>query len=188
MKLIRFLWLAVLLVGLPLFVLAQVTVPDPNDPGAFLKAVFDAINGKDWYVTAGLAVVGAIWAVRKFLAPKVAFFATDAGGVVLNLGMTFGLGLSAALLAHQPVTLALLGKLLAAAFTLGGGWAIARKLLRAFGPLLGKIPGIGGVLAKVAAWLSGGDVPAKVTEVANLKYEPETPGSGPSVASSLDKR
>lgn len=59
--------------------LGQVLAPDPEQTGAFVKVVVDAIASRNWPLLASLGVVALVWAVRKFGSTRIPWLGTDRG-------------------------------------------------------------------------------------------------------------
>jgi hypothetical protein len=161
---------------LPALALGQTAGASPDEFGAFLRAFLDApVIGK---VVLGL--VAGVWLLRKF-GTKIpwgvgSFLATSEGGTVFALFAAVVAYVGAAYVGGVPVTLALVGKALSAAVVAGGGWTMARRLLRLVSPLVARIPRVGAPLAKVFDVLSGAtakqEIAAKTTEL----YKTMRPG------------
>lgn len=94
-----------------------------------------AETGNTWLLLPlGLAAI--VFAVRFFLAAKVPFFATKAGGALLTLALALAGGLASSLLSGKGMSLHVLidaGKI---AFTAAGGWTLLKHLL---GPALDSL-------------------------------------------------
>lgn len=62
------------------------TLVDPGvDVGAYLKALANAFENSDWRYLASLLIVGVVWGLRKWGAPRYPWFGTDRGGAALAL-------------------------------------------------------------------------------------------------------
>lgn len=140
--------IALLALAVPVLGFAQ-DVPPP-DPGAvilelpvdlppivgpeedllgFAGLVINAIQSRNYFLLASLAVIGLVWAARKFLGAKVPFFRTDLGGVSLSLLMSLGATLGAAFLAGTPFGWPLLIQALGVALGASGALVYVKKLL-----------------------------------------------------------
>ncbi len=113
----------------------------PDDPSGFVKLLIDAALGGRWPLVVALVLVALVWGLRKFLAPKVPFFATGGGAAVLNIATSFSLALATPLLAGVVFSPALLWVALQASLAAAGGWSLLSHLL----PL---IPGMGDLFAR----------------------------------------
>lgn len=120
----------------PLAVFAQASppaLPSPDDLGAFASAIFGAVAGKQWGYLVALAVIGLVFAIRKFagklpapVGPALeAFFQSDPGGVILAFLVAFATALAAAGSLSGAVLLAALKTALVAM----GGFSLINKLL-----------------------------------------------------------
>lgn len=125
----------------------------PETLDQFLQLVLGAVSAGKWSSVAALALVAAVWAVRKFIAPKAPFFATGEGGAVLTIASSFVGAFATAVLAGTPFTWVLVWSSLQVALLAAGGWSLLKHLL----PLLLKIPGLG-------AFFAAGDATASVAK------------------------
>lgn len=94
-------------------------------------AVEGAKTGNAWLLIA-LAVVALVFVARKFLGPKIPFFATKAGGALLTLLSSFGGAVTAALASGQKMTPILALGAFKIAFAAAGGWTIVKHLFTLF--------------------------------------------------------
>ncbi|MET0405641.1 MAG: hypothetical protein ABW123_24695 [Cystobacter sp.] len=84
--------------------------------GEVVKLVVQAVSSRNWGLLACALVLGAVYAVRRFLSARVPWLSSDVAGVVLSMATAVSLSLVAALQSGTPVTLSLvLGALLTAA-------------------------------------------------------------------------
>lgn len=120
----------------------------PENPEEFAKLVFQAASEGKWLSLVALALIGIVWAVRKYGAPKVPFFATSEGGAIVNIVTSFVLALSGALLAGTPPTWGMAWVALQTSFLAAGGWSLVRNLLPFF--------------ARFVPWLGSGDASASI--------------------------
>ncbi len=178
--------LIVLALALPLVVLAQEVIPptiNPDDLGALFSAglhAFSLSGPARWFSLLFVGVLLVVWAVRKFVPATTqvgAFIRTSEGGTVLG----WVVSAAGALLAKVLVGGALSWPIAAAAFVAAAGgtgalWSQGRRLLRLLVPLVAKIPGVGGPLAGLLGYLSGGDVAAQVQAKAAAGFVPVPPG------------
>jgi hypothetical protein len=111
------------------------SLPTPDNLADFGKALFAAVTAHQYWLLASLVLVGLVWALRKYLAPKVPFLASDAGGALLSFLVAFASGLGVALMGGTPMSAALALTVFVAAFKVSGGWALLMHLLD---PLLTK--------------------------------------------------
>lgn len=108
----------------------------PDNLEMFFKLVLGAATAGKWAQLAALALVAAVWALRKFIAPKAPFFATGEGGAVLTVLSGFVGALATTLLAGGAFSWALVWSSLQVSFLAAGGWSLAKHLL----PLALKAP------------------------------------------------
>lgn len=103
------------------------------------QLVLDAVahGSLSWVALLPVVVlVGIVAALKYLLAPKVPFFSTPEGGLVLNV-LSSGLATAVvALVGGTPFTWALLGTSLVLSWKAAGGWALLKRFL----PLLLKLP------------------------------------------------
>lgn len=101
------------------------------DIQAFLKTVYDAVMHRDYRLLVATVLVGFVAVARKYGARvpgKVgAFVASDRGGAVLALGLAIIGGAANALLAAQPLSLAMLGSAVYVAVLAAGGYSLVKK-------------------------------------------------------------
>lgn len=111
------------------------------------RPVLEALmSGKPGLATA-LALVFATAAARRYLAPRVPFFASDAGASVLVLVGAFGAAAAAAISGGATWSPALAWKALAIAVPTAGGFSLLKPIVRA---LEARWPW----LAKITRWFS----------------------------------
>lgn len=108
------------------------------------KQIFDAIMSGQWALVAALALILVVFVLRKFVAPKVPFLASDAGGAILVLATSIFGAFGNALAAGQPLSFALAVKALQIGFAAAGGWAVLKKALLPAGQWLLKKFGLAG--------------------------------------------
>lgn len=95
------------------------------------RPVLEAVvSGKPGLATA-LALILAAALARRYLAPRVAFFASDAGASVLVLLSAFGAAMAAAITGGAQWSPALTWKALAIAVPAAGGFSLAKPVIRA---------------------------------------------------------
>lgn len=111
---------------------AVVTPADPTvDAPGWVRVAYDAMQRHDYRMLAAVLLVGFVAVARKYGARvpgKVgAFVASDRGGAVLSLGLALIGGVIHALLAGQPLGLAMLGTAMYVSFLASGGYALVKK-------------------------------------------------------------
>ncbi len=116
----------------------------PDNLSEFLQLVVSAVAAGKWASVAALVLVATVWALRKFIAPKVPFFATGEGGAVLTIATSFGGALATALLAGTAVSGGLILSSLQVALLAAGGWSLLKHLL----PLLLRVPFLANLFAR----------------------------------------
>lgn len=123
------------------------------DPLSLFQDLYQAVMSGQGALAAALALVAAVFVLRKFVAPMVPFFGTDAGGALLVLLTSETGALLTAVAAaggkFEHVTGALLLKALQVGFAAAGGWAVLKKLVApaaaaAWAWLQSKLPAAGG--------------------------------------------
>lgn len=102
---------------------------DPENLEAFAKLALDAARSGNAWMLISLALILAVYLVRKFLGPKVPFLRTQGGGAILNLVMAFAGALASTLLAGQTMSPLLALAAFKVAFTAAGGWTLVKHLL-----------------------------------------------------------
>lgn len=101
------------------------------------RPVFDAVMAGQYPLAAALALVLLVAVARKWLAPRVPFFGSDAGGALLALAGSFGGAVATALLAGATLSWSVAWTALGVAFTAAGGYSLVKRL---GGALLARIP------------------------------------------------
>jgi hypothetical protein len=148
----------------------------PDNPEQFAQLVFDAARDGKWLSLLALGLIGLVWAIRKFAAPKVPFFGTGEGGAVVNFGTGFLLALATAILAGSPPSWAMAWVSLQTSFLAAGGWSLFKSLI----PLLVRlVPGFGAgnAAASIATAKKEGEAAAAETKpktAADIINGPET--------------
>lgn len=111
------------------------STPGEVTPHEVLQLLATAVNSRNWALLACALVLGAVYLVRRFIAPRVQWLASDVAGVGLSLVVAVCLSLSATLSAGKPLSLSVvLGALLTAAGA-SGLWSWGRKLVSALTPV-----------------------------------------------------
>lgn len=62
-------------------------LPQPDDAADYIGALAAATKGGQWRVLSALVILGVVWALRKWGAKWVPWFATKWGGITLALSM-----------------------------------------------------------------------------------------------------
>lgn len=172
--------LAVLVI--PALALAQGVLPTPDDFSAFINLFLSSTLN----IKVALALVAAVWAIRKYVVGKVPFFQTGEGGAVLLSITAFLLALSTSFYTLVgPMTWQWFGKVCFVAFagavTSAGTWNLIQTYVRLLAPKLiqgkvAKVPFIGVIVQKAAEYalklvkskldkVAAGDVEAVVAPV-----------------------
>lgn len=113
--------------------LAEAPPPDTSTPGEVqlgevMKLLAQAVSSRNWGLLACALVLGAVYVVRRFGAPRVPWLRSDVAGIALAVVTAAGLQLSAALAAGKPVTLSLVLGILATAAGASGLFSWGTKL------------------------------------------------------------
>jgi hypothetical protein len=106
-----------------------VTEETPESPSDFFALLFEKVNGGEWLPAFGAALMLLVFGARKFLGTFVDWFNTKLGGSTLAFGISLAMAASTALLAGQPITLALAATALGVAWAAGGGWENFKDIL-----------------------------------------------------------
>lgn len=149
---------------------APPAVATPENFDAFSKAVIAAVADGKWPAVAALALVAAVWALRKFIAPSAPFFATGEGGAVLNVLTSFAGAIATALFTGVTFTPALLWTSLQLSLLASGGWSLLKYLL----PLLLKIPFLATIFARGSAPAAVSDAEKKGLAAAVVAKPPKS--------------
>jgi hypothetical protein len=177
------LFLVFALVPLVAFAQAAPVLPNPDDLGALLNLLVQAVSLSGparWFAFLFVGVMFGVYGLRKFaakLSPGIrAFVGSDEGGTLLNLIVSAAGALVTKAFVGDAMTWPVVGAaFVAASGGTGALWSMGRRVLRLFIPLIARIPRIGGALAALVAFVSGGDVKAKVTAEADAAYKPLAP-------------
>src|SRR5688500_17876274 len=121
--------------------LAQAVPPSPDQLDKFLGMLLEAAMAGRWSVVVALALVGAVWLLRKAPWP---FLKTGEGGALLTVATSFAAAFATAAIAGAALSGPLLWSSLQVALLASGGWSLAKHLL----PLLLKIPAVGKLFAR----------------------------------------
>lgn len=108
----------------------SVEIPDLGaDPVGWASRLYEAVRSGSWVLVVGLALIGAIYAVRRWVLASWAWAQTDRGGVAVAGGVALAGALANATLAGEWPD----GKTLVAALQVAlvamGGYTGVRKLL-----------------------------------------------------------
>jgi hypothetical protein len=105
-------------------------VLDPDALGleALARLALTAVNDGNWPLVLALALVAAVWLVRKTVAPKVPFLASDVGGGLLALAGGVTGAVASALLGGGVLSAPLLLAGLKVGFMAAGGWSTLKRL------------------------------------------------------------
>lgn len=121
------------LVGLMIMMISSVAFAqgtDGSDTVETLEALLLAAKNGQWLVVAGFVLTGIIWGVRKLVAPKIKWFNTDFGGMVLAFGVSAAASVTTMLISGMSVSVSGVAM---AALTAGllavGGWSGVLKNL-----------------------------------------------------------
>jgi hypothetical protein len=174
------LFLAFVLAPLVAFAQAAPALPNPDDLGALLTLLVQAVSLSGparWFAFLFAGVMLGVYVLRKFaarLSPGIAAFVrSDEGGTLLNLVVSAAGALLTKAFVGDAMTWPVVGAaFVAAAGGTGSLWSMGRRLLRLFVPLVQAIPRIGAPLAALLRFVSGGDVKAKVAAEADAAYKP----------------
>jgi hypothetical protein len=94
----------------------------------FASQVLDAVQNRNWFLLAALALSLTVCVVRKPLAARVAFFATKEGGALLNLAFAATGGLITVAASGQSWSWFVGLTVAKIALTAAGGWALFNHL------------------------------------------------------------
>lgn len=123
----------IFLTGLMIMLMSSLAFAQNGSAGEetdVLEALLLAAKNGQWLVVAGFVLSGVIWVVRKVVAPKVKFFGTDFGGMLLAFGVAALSAVVGMLVEGMPVDVTSVAM---AALTAGllavGGWSGVLKNL-----------------------------------------------------------
>lgn len=120
---------------LPFAAFAQLTPDSTTD--ALLAGILQAIKEGNVGFAVVIALMLAVALVRKTIAPKVAFFATDTGGTLLNFVTVALVMVAGPVSAGAALTFGVIKTAVLTAFATSGGWTMLKRIV--FNPLLPKI-------------------------------------------------
>lgn len=146
---------ALAVLAFPLSALAlDISLLNPDDPGSFVGAIFDAVkNGQ-----VGLAFVLTLMVVlafaRKFLGSKLNAIQSDLGGTAFTFLFTVLVMVAGPLSAGAALTVATFKTAVLAAFAASGSWTFVKRVVLNFLPQLtehvfSKIPVVGWVIGLI---------------------------------------
>jgi hypothetical protein len=102
---------------------------DPEkDPGGFASSLLDSAKAGKWRLFAGLLLMAAVWASRRWGSSLWPWLKTDRGGAALVLALGMVGGLATALADGAPLNLALLVNSVSMAVGGAGTYAVLKKL------------------------------------------------------------
>lgn len=94
--------------------------PAPDvDASAWIRALYDAVVGKQWGVVAGVVLIGIVYPLRLW-GPRI--FKTQFGGLVLAMLVSLAGTMGITLAVGAPVTLSVVISALSTAATAAGLW------------------------------------------------------------------
>ena len=99
------------------------------DPTGLFLTLFQKIQGGEWLPAFGASLMLLVFAARKLGGRFIPWLKTKLGGYVLSFGLSLAMAVATALLASQPITLALAATALGVAWAAAGGWETFRDLL-----------------------------------------------------------
>ena len=108
------------------------TPPSPDNAEAFIQTVFDAVMNKNWMWAGALALIAAVWFIRKFGAKKIPFLGTDHGGAVLVMVTSILGAVATTLGAGKSINVGVLRQAVMIGFMGAGGWTWVKKMTAAF--------------------------------------------------------
>jgi hypothetical protein len=159
-RIFGFIALIVAILFVPLLAFGQTDPGLELDPGVLITALVKAVQGHQWSTLGVIVFLALIWVARLYGAKLLPWLGTDDGGTWLVFGTVIAGGLAPAALGGTPITWEIVRNAFLAAATLGGSWAMARRLLRPFVPLVAKIPKVGPILSTALAFFTGAQKPS----------------------------
>lgn len=103
-----------------------------DTPLGLFETIFSKVQGGEWLPAFGAVLMLLVFGARKGLGSFVPWFNTKLGGNVLAFGISITMAAGTALLAGQPITVALVATALGVAWAAGGGWENFKDLLKYF--------------------------------------------------------
>jgi hypothetical protein len=108
-------------------------VPDPgSDPTSFASQLWMAFEAKDWGKLLFFGITGLVWALRKWVGPKVPALMTAPAGVAMNFAIAFSGMLMTSWAAGTKVTPHAIFTSIYGGFIAAGGWTILKNLWEHF--------------------------------------------------------
>lgn len=168
----KFLRAHIVLVGLPLAIIALLGfrtftfaadaagVPSDASLLDLARPVFDAFSGGHYAYAGALLVILLVAIAKRYLAPKVKFLNTDAGGAVMALALAMATAMAAGLAAPGAViTSALLKSSALIGVGAAGGYTVIKDLLiePLLRPLIGKLPIWAQPIGGIVLWVFEGN-------------------------------
>lgn len=101
----------------------------PDNLSAFAGIAVDAAKQGNSAMLISLAVVVAVWLVRKYLGPKIPFLQTKRGGAILGLLTSLSGGVASTLASGKGWSWDILVSAAKIAFTAAGGWMTMKHLI-----------------------------------------------------------
>lgn len=109
---------------------APVVYDEANpDTGLIMREAYNAATTGKWKILTGLVLMLLVYATRRWLLGRVAWFKTTIGGIVIAFGLSFAWAISSALATGAALTLALMLHAATNAATAAGLWQWVQKLL-----------------------------------------------------------
>jgi hypothetical protein len=120
-------FVALVIIAVPLFVLAQTTASAETNPGDVITGILTAFTGRKWPILVGFILTGIVYVVRTFLLKGWAWAQTSRGGAIVAIGIailgTLGTELAASVLSVSTILDALFAALMSA-----GGYNLFTKI------------------------------------------------------------
>lgn len=101
---------------------------NPENFELFAKLLMEAAKSKNGFMLLALALILAVFLTRKFLASRVPFLGTKAGGALLVFVQAFAGAVATALTAGEPMSWPLALMALKVALTGAGGWTLLKDV------------------------------------------------------------
>jgi hypothetical protein len=123
------LWLfvALVIIAVPLLVLAQATTSVETNPGDVVTGILTAFTGRKWPILVGFILTGIVYVVRTYLLKGWAWAQTSRGGAIVAIGIailgTLGAELAAGVLSVSTILDALMAAIMSA-----GGYNLFTKI------------------------------------------------------------
>lgn len=118
----------------PVEVVGEVIVVEGEAPAdtplGLFETIFDKVQGGEWLPAFGAVLMLLVLGARKGLGSFVPWFKTKLGGSTLAFGISLTMAAGTALLAGQPITVALVATALGVAWAAGGGWENFKDIMK----------------------------------------------------------